>query len=168
MNFVFQRKLVENLLLQEKFIRNMIINKSYDVIGSISNVIALLVLSKNFKLEIFNTLDLILHTLKSSIDTNRPIENRLDEMTKEFMRLNSTQDHSHESRILNKKVGVYVMNDRKMKILRFKVKKYLWSIKRPVVRRYEGRSLVAKNKMRLRGKFVKKINTKKIFTVCRD
>jgi hypothetical protein len=66
---------------------------------------------------------------------------------------------------MNKKVGVYLPKERSRRILRAKMKKFIWSLKHPIFRRYEGRSLVAKNKLRLKGKFVKNNNERKIFSV---
>jgi hypothetical protein len=52
-----------------------------------------------------------------------------------------------------------------------KIKKYINQMKNPVSRVFKGRSEVAKKKMRIRGKFVKKsdyVNSKLRFQVIQD
>jgi hypothetical protein len=165
MKSAIKRKIIEDLVVANTNVRNYIINESSSFITSIKNILMVLILTKNFRIEIYNHLLMITSTLKLTLTSNNEIESKLNELLQEYNQLNSTQDHSHKLRLMSKKVGAYLPGERTMKIMNFKINKFIRSLKKPVCRKYEGRSVVAKNKIRLRGKFIKKINSRKIFSV---
>jgi hypothetical protein len=67
------------------------------------------------------------------------------------------------SSIPKRHLGKMSLTSRLRKILRFKVKLNIHRTKIPVIRKFNGRSKIAQNKNRVRGRFVKKI--KKFFSI---
>ena len=53
------------------------------------------------------------------------------------------------------KLGKYSLEERRRKILRFKMRKIITRIKKPLLKNFIGRSFVAKKKLRYKGKFIK-------------
>ena len=65
------------------------------------------------------------------------------------------------------KKGIYSPEERLQKILRYKIKINSYRNKIPVLRKYEGRSKIACNKTRNRGRFIKQACFKKtLFKIC--
>jgi hypothetical protein len=63
---------------------------------------------------------------------------------------------SHVDFVIANKVGKQSIQQRKLRIFKYKLKMIKKSIEIPVDTKYEGRSEIAKNKVRLRGRFIKK------------
>ena len=54
-------------------------------------------------------------------------------------------------------IGAYTLEERMKKIIQFKLKQYKYREKCPPIRRFKGRSDVAKSKNRSKGRFIKMI-----------
>lgn len=65
------------------------------------------------------------------------------------------QKYSDQSK--GKKIGLYTLEERMEKIIKFKLKQYKHREKFPTIRKFSGRSNVAKFKNRFKGKFIKQI-----------
>lgn len=159
---------IRTLLFGQKIIKNILLNQSYETLSRIWNLIIILKLTKNLRIDNVEYLIKLLKIVKYTINDSESLETHLENKMKEFIHLSSTQEHTHDAINRSNKVGIYYPNERKKKILKFKLKRYIWRMKKPVIKKYEGRSVVAKNKPRLRGKFIKNNSLRRMFSVIKD
>ena len=96
------------------------------------------------------------------------LDTQLNLRLKDTFQYYLTYEDSNDAKMTNKTPGIYVPEERRKKILRFKIKKLIWRMRRPIMKKYVGRSIVAQNKKRFRGKFVKNNYVRKIFSVTKN